>query len=104
MEEKNSRLRDIVDLGYQTKADPAKVRTQIYLSEEQRIFLHRESKRTGLSMAELIRQYIEERMKPGDEVWDSNPLLDATPDDPDFADNEDGSTNTDAILYGSVAE
>lgn len=104
MSEKNDRFRDITDLSYHTKSDIAKVRTQIYLSEEQRDFLNRESKRTGQSMAELIRQYITERMNPSEDIWDTNTLLSPAPEDPAFVGNEDGSVATDAIIYGQFSE
>ncbi|MCB1230270.1 MAG: hypothetical protein KDN19_08395 [Verrucomicrobiae bacterium] len=105
MSEEDSRLKDITDLSYHVSGrDTSKVRTQIYLSEAQRDFLNRESKRTGFSMAELIRHYIEEKMNPNEDIWEANSLLAPAPEDPDFEGHEDGSVNTDAIIYGSFSE
>ena len=106
MSKRDSRLRDISDQSYQPEAESpsANVRTQIRLSEEQRDFLPRESHRTGHSLTELIRSFIEEKMTPSESIRTATPLLAATPNDPDFEGSEDGSENTDAILYGSVAE
>ncbi len=104
MSEENDRFRDISDISYRTKNDIAKVRTQIYLSETQREFLNRESKRTGQSMAELIRDYIDEKMTPNEDIWDTNSLLAPAPEDPAFVGHEDGSVATDAIIYGQYSE
>ncbi|MGB0991746.1 MAG: hypothetical protein ACPG32_04675 [Akkermansiaceae bacterium] len=80
------------------------IRTQVYLTSDQREFLQREGKRTGVSMAEALRRIILEKMQPsGPEVaaWLGNPLLEEVEKDPSFMGT--GSTDLDAGIYGSYS-
>ena len=78
------------------------VRTQVYLGEAHRKFLARESKLRGISMAELLREWIDEKMNPENDSWEQNPLLEITPEDASFEGHVDGSENSDRYIYGSV--
>ncbi|MEI7728198.1 MAG: hypothetical protein WCO56_01425 [Verrucomicrobiota bacterium] len=81
-------------------AAEAMVRTQIYLSRGEHEFLQVEASRRSVSMASVIRTFIEEKMAPPNEAWENNPLLDA-PADPEFTGPEDGVINHDHYVYGS---
>ena len=97
-----ARVRDR-SVGEEPAEKPAKmVRTQVYLTVEHRRFLAREAKLHGVSMAMLLRDWIGERMKPKNDRWDDNPLLEATPEDGSFEGHEDGSENSDRHIYGLV--
>ncbi len=76
------------------------VRTQIYLSVEQREFLREEGQKSGISMAAALREIISERMKPALVNWEGNPLLDDVAVDPEFKSTGTGSTDADAAVYG----
>ncbi|PID81805.1 hypothetical protein CSB20_01120 [bacterium DOLZORAL124_64_63] len=75
------------------------VRTQVYLTPEQRDFLRNEGRRKGVSMAGALRQLVEERMRPGGSGWEGNPLLDEVAEDASFTGA--GSGNVDEAVYGS---
>ena len=49
-------------------------RTQIYLTAEQYAFLCRQAEKKSLSIAEIIRQLINEKM-PKDRDYEDNPLF-----------------------------
>jgi hypothetical protein len=49
-------------------------RTQIYLSKDQHAFLSSRAQKEGVSVAELIRQYIAGKM-PKEEDYENNPLF-----------------------------
>ena len=49
-------------------------RTQIYLTKEQYAFLCNQAEKKGLSIAEIIRQLVNEKM-PKDEDYANNPLF-----------------------------
>ena len=49
-------------------------RTQIYLTREQYVFLRNQAEKKSLSIAEIIRQLINEKM-PKEEDYDNNPLF-----------------------------
>ena len=91
-----------VSAEYQAEPKSSLVRTQVYLAESHREFLAREANQRGVSMATLLREWIDEKMNPGNESWERNPLLEATPEDPSFEGHEDGSMNSDRHIYGSV--
>lgn len=76
------------------------VRTQVYLSVEQRDFLRDEGQKRGVSMAAALRGIINERMKPSVVHWEGNPLLDDVVVDPAFKSTGVGSLDTDASIYG----
>lgn len=77
-----------------------KVRTQIYLNRDQHDFVQAEAARQGRPIASVIRGYIAEKMSLPDEVWESSPLLEPTPDDPDFSGHRDGATAHDKYIFG----
>lgn len=77
------------------------VRTQIYLTRSEHEFVTAEALRRGEPMAAVIRGYIDDKMQLPDAAWESNPMLDATPHDPDLALPEDAAINHDHYLYGS---
>jgi hypothetical protein len=95
--DKSPRVKDI-SAEYQVNL----VRTQVYLADAHRRFLANESKERGISMAELLREWIDEKMNPENDSWERNSLLENTPEDPSFEGHEDGSTNSDRYIYGSV--
>jgi len=101
MSEDGNSFRDISDTSYRVGGQ-ALVRTQVFLSKGHRDFLNREAGRRGLSMAELLRSWIDEKMNPTADSWEDNPLLDETPVDPDLEGHADGSVRSDAHIYGSV--
>ena len=78
------------------------VRTQVYLSVEQRDFLRDEGQKHGVSMAAALRKIINERMKPAVVSWEGNPLLDDVVVDPGFKSTGKGfgSIDADASIYG----
>lgn len=82
-------------------ADPAMVRTQIYLTREEHAFVQNEASRLGRPMAAVIREWIDEKMEIPDDAWASSPLLqppaESTPDMP-----EDFAINHDHYLYGGA--
>ena len=85
--------------------DPASVqeelvRTQVYLSVEQRDFLRDEGQKRGVSMAAVLRGIINERMKPSVVHWEGNPLLDDVVVDLGFKSTGTGSLDADAAIYG----
>ena len=49
-------------------------RTQIYLSKDQHDFLSSRAEKEGVSVAELIRQYVAEKM-PKEKDYENNPLF-----------------------------
>jgi hypothetical protein len=49
-------------------------RTQIYLTSEQYVFLCNQAEKKSLSIAEIIRQLINEKM-PKDKDYENNPLF-----------------------------
>ena len=49
-------------------------RTQIYLTREQYLFLCNQAEKKGVSLAEVIRQLIDEK-RPKDEAYENNPLF-----------------------------
>ena len=102
-ESSGSRLRETAETTYRV-GEQSLVRTQVYLSKKHRDYLNREATRRGQSMAELLRQWIDEKMNPNADNWESNPLLEETPSDPDFEGHEDASVRGDAYIYGAVSE
>lgn len=76
------------------------VRTQVYLSVEQRDFLREEGQKRGVSMAAALREVINERMKPAVVNWEGNPLLEEVVGDPEFSSSGTGSLDADAAVYG----
>jgi hypothetical protein len=80
-------------------ADPAMVRTQIYLTRDEQAFVQGEASRLGKPMAAVIRGWIDEKMEVPEEAWLNNPLL-QPPADPDFDSPEDGAINHDHYVYG----
>jgi len=76
------------------------VRTQVYLSVEQRDFLRDEGRKRDVSMAAALREIINERMKPAVVSWEGNPLLDDVVVDPGFKSTGAGSLDADASIYG----
>jgi hypothetical protein len=74
------------------------VRTQIYLTPEEHRFVDSESRRKGVPMAAVIRDFIEEKMRVPDEAWAK--FLAPVPDDPNWEGPEDGSINHDHYVYG----
>jgi hypothetical protein len=87
--------------GGVVNGDAAMVRTQIYLTRSEHEFVTAEALRRGEPMAAVIRGYIDDKMRLPDAAWESNPMLDATPHDPDLALPEDAAINHDHYLYGS---
>jgi hypothetical protein len=77
------------------------VRTQIYLSRAEHEFLQREAQKHGKPMAALIRSYIDEKINMPAAAWESNPLLEPTPEDPLFQGRPDSSLNHDHYAYGA---
>jgi hypothetical protein len=90
-------------VSYASKAEPAPasgmVRTQIYLTPEEHQFVDSESRRKGIPMAAVIRDFIEEKMRVPDEAWAK--FLAPVADDPDWDGPEDGSINHDHYVYGA---
>jgi|SRR5688500_16567855 len=79
----------------------AMLRTQIYLTRAEHEFLQSEAARRNEPMAAVIRRIIDEKMVLPDDVWTNNPLLEPTPDDPEFEGHEDSSLNHDHYAYGA---
>jgi len=52
-------------------------------------------------MAAVIRSFIDEKMQLPVDAWSKNPMLDPTPDDPEFHLPEDAAINHDHYLYGT---
>lgn len=77
------------------------VRTQIYLTRGEHAFVSAEALRRGEPMAAIIREYIDEKMRVPDTVWESNPMLVPTPKDARFDLPEDAAINHDHYLYGA---
>lgn len=77
------------------------VRTQIYLTRAEHEFLQTEANRQGEPMAAIIRGFIEEKMRPPEDAWTGNPLLEPTVDDPDYSGHEDSAVNHDHYIYGA---
>jgi hypothetical protein len=77
------------------------IRTQIYLSREEHDFLATEARRLDKPMAAIIRQFIDEKMEIPDDAWTNNPMLEPTPDDPNWKSPRDAAVNLDHYLYGS---
>ena len=96
-------VRDI-SAAYEAEDKSALVRTQVYLAEKHRTFLAQEAKQRGVSMAVLLREWIDEKMKPESDSWEQNPLLEVTPEDPSFEGRPDGSVQSDRYVYGAVEE
>lgn len=44
---------------------------------------------------------IREKMEIPEEAWVNNPMLELTPDDPEWEGHEDGAINHDHYIYGS---
>jgi hypothetical protein len=78
------------------------VRTQIYLTRAEHLFLQAEAERRGEPMAAVIRGFIDEKMRLPDSVWSANPLLDATPEDSSWQGHADGSINHDHYVSGAA--
>ena len=76
------------------------VRTQVYLSADQRCFLRNEGQRKGVSMAEALREIIAVAMKPAAVSWEGNPLLDTVVEDAGFESPGTGSESADTEIYG----
>ena len=76
------------------------VRTQVYLTRAEHDFLQNESGRRGEPMSAFLRSLIDERMSIPDDAWTNNPMLEPTPDDPDFEGREDSAINHDHYVYG----
>jgi len=88
--------------GAATASEPKEmVRTQIYLTPQQRDFLRSEGLRRGVSMAAAIRAMVEEKMRPGGGGWVGSPLLEATAEDATFQSDGHGSVGSDQNIYGS---
>ena len=77
------------------------VRTQIYLTPQQRDFLRSEGRRRGVSMAAAIRAMVEEKMKPAGDAWQGNSLLESAAEDASFQSDGSGSAASDETIYGS---
>lgn len=77
------------------------VRTQVYLTPQQRDFLRSEGRRRGLSMAAAIRAMVEEKMKPAGDAWQGNSLLESAVEDASFQSDGRGSVGADETIYGS---
>ena len=72
-------------------------RTQIYLEDKHHRFLSVESEKRGLSVAEYIRQLINEAM-PKEDEWENNPFWNIGKDG--FTTGEKrGSVEHDKIIY-----
>lgn len=82
------------------KADPVMVRTQVYLTKAEHDFLTREGERTGKGLSGVLRGIIDEKMTIPEEAWKNNPMLEPTPDDPEWEGQEDASLNHDHYIYG----
>jgi len=87
---------------YGAKSPPAPVsgmvRTQIYLTPEEHRFVDSESRRKGIPMAAVIRDFIDEKMRVPDEAWAK--FLAPVPEDPNWKGPEDGGINHDHYVYG----
>jgi hypothetical protein len=95
-------LRDDV-APYRTDSLPSEsmVRTQIYLTRAEHRFLQEEATRLGEPMAAVIRRFIDEKMSVPEDAWINNPMLEPTPEDPEFEGHEDASLNHDHYAYGA---
>ena len=82
-------------------AESAMVRTQIYLSRPEHIFIQNEAARQGQPMAAVIRAFIDEKMNVPEDVWTNNPLLSPPVPDPNWKGREDGAVNHDHYIYGA---
>jgi hypothetical protein len=78
------------------------VRTQIYLTRAEHLFLQSEAERRKEPMAAIIRGFIDEKMRIPDSDWAANPLLEPTPEDPTWEGHADGSINHAHYAYGSA--
>jgi hypothetical protein len=83
------------------RVEPTMVRTQIYLTRAEHDFLLREGERTGEGMSAVLRGIIDEKMSIPDDAWTNNPMLEPTPNDPDYEGREDASLNHDYYAYGA---
>jgi len=81
--------------------DEVMVRTQIYLTRAEHGYLQREADRQGKPMAAVIRSLIDARMTVPADAWANNPMLEATPVDPEWTGHADGAINHDHYIYGS---
>src|SRR3954464_4840794 len=84
--------------GKSTAPASGMVRTQIYLTPEEHRFVDSESRRKGIPMAAVIRDFIDEKMRVPDEAWAK--FLAPVPEDPNWKGPEDGGINHDHYVYG----
>src|SRR5688572_11561298 len=71
--------------------EPELLRTQVYLTREEHQFLQTEANRLDTSMASVLRDIIDERMRVPEKGWNSNPLLAEPVKDSTFEGHEDGA-------------
>lgn len=81
-------------------SEEAMVRTQVYLTRAEHTFLTREGERTGEGMSAVLRRIVDDKMKIPEDAWTNNPMLEPTPDDPEWEGPGDGSINHDHYVYG----
>jgi hypothetical protein len=99
---KPSRLKEISDVSYGESpvgSMEGMVRTQIYLTQAEHVFLQKEAKNKGITMAAFLRQMIDDKMEIREDIWLDNPLL-STPVEEDASAPEDASIHLDHYLYG----
>ena len=80
----------------------AMVRTQVYLTRREHEFLQSEADRRGEPMAAFLREIIDQRMSVPEGAWQSNPMLEPTPDVEGWTGDEDGALNHDYYAYGGT--
>lgn len=79
------------------KSNKTEVRTQIYLTRDEYEYLSQQSEKRQSSIAEVVRQLIEEKM-PKEKDYEDNPLF-AIGKDGLSMDRKDGSVKHDDYLY-----
>src|SRR5207248_1710611 len=98
----SSSVREHATITYGTpEPHTGMLRTQIYLSKTQYDFLQSEAARRDDTMAGVIRSLIDDKMKIPEDAWTNNPMLEPTPDDPNWEGAEDSSINHDHYAYGA---
>lgn len=80
-----------------TKAYKTEIRTQIYLTREEYEYLSQQSEKRQSSIAEVVRQLIEEKM-PKEKDYEDNPLFAIGKEGLSMG-RKDGSVKHDDYLY-----